>query len=129
MFQHPFLYFYPYADSVVGNMSSDSTEAEATTEASQNIGPEIQPPAPGNPTTDKPEIVPQSPTPEISEPLGDDPKKWQDEDREKREEEASSNSEQNNMTDNRGYNEIREPAPVNPRESDKGTEETEEYPR
>lgn len=113
--------------SVLGNL--DSTH-QATTEQSTNIGPEIPPLSPGTPSTDRPEIVPQSPHPEIDEPLGDDPKKWQEEEQEeKKDREFAEKAERDNMTDNRGYNEIREPAPVNPRDSDKGTEETEEFPR
>lgn len=112
---------------VIGNLDANSG---ATTENSSNIGPEIPPLTPSPPSTDRPEIVPQSPTPEISEPLGDDPKKWQEEEQEeKRDQEFAEKAQHDNMNENRGYNEIREPAPVNPRDSDKGTEETEEFPR
>jgi hypothetical protein len=118
---------YTPHESVVGDINSTD---QATTEQSTNIGPEIPPLTPGNPSTDRPEIVPQSPRPEIDEPLGDDPKKWQEEEEEKRrDDEFSQKADLDNLNENRGYNEIREPAPVNPRDSDKGTEETEEYPR
>lgn len=118
---------YTPQESVVGDINSTG---QATTEQSTNIGPEIPPVTPSSPSTDRPEIVPQSPRPEIDEPLGDDPKKWQEEEEERRKDDAfAQKAEQDNLTDNRGYNEIREPAPVNARDAAKGAEETEEYPR